>query len=498
MSRSDHRNVLFLFTDQQRVDTLGCYGNEVCRTPAVDALAAEGTRFDQCYTPTAICTPARASLLTGVLPFEHALLANYERNVGFREELQEQHVPFSRYLLEAGYNVGLVGKWHVGKEKGPEDYGFEGIHYPGWHNPVQHPDYESYLEEHSLPPFTLSQETEMRGTFPNGQPANLLAAVVDQPVEATFEYYLAEKTIERLREYARSEQEDGTPFYLACHFFGPHLPYLIPRKYYDLYDPADVELPASMAENFSGKPEVQRHYSSHWAFDSFTPEEWRKLIAIYWGYATLVDEQISRILQAVDELGLSDDTAVMFSADHGEFTGAHRLNDKGPAMYDDIYHIPLIVRVPDGPKGRVERKFVTLTDFTPTFLDLAGVSPPAHFHGRSLLPLVRGEEISDWPQEVTAEFHGHHFPYPQRMIRTERYKLVVSPSDINELYDLQEDPHELINRYEHPEMADVRRALMGRLYGLLEARGDNFYHWMTSMYEVGEKAYDVSLSQFED
>src|SRR5215211_3303270 len=495
MNDEQRHNVLFLFTDQQRLDTLGCYGNEVCRTPAVDSLATEGVRFDQCYTPTAICTPARASLLTGLLPFEHALLANYERNVGFREDLQEQHTPFSRYLLEAGYRVGLVGKWHVSKEKGPEEHGFEGLHYPGWHNPVNHPDYKAYLEQRRLPKFSL--RTEVRGTFPNGQPGNLLAGVLNQPTEATFEYYLAERTIERLHRYAKGYEDGNQPFYLACHWFGPHLPYLIPEGYYDLYDPKDVELPASITETFAYKPLVQKHYSAHWAFDSFTRDEWRKLIAVYWGYVTLIDEQVYRVVRAVEDLGLWESTAIIFGTDHGEFTGSHRLNDKGPAMYDDTYRIPLLVRVPGAPRGRVEGRFATLTDLTPTFLDLAAVPVPPHLHGRSLMPLVRGEEIPSWPQEVTAEFHGHHFPYAQRMIRTGRYKLVVSPADVNELYDLEVDPHELINRYEDRELAEVRRELMSRLYRLLEERGDNFYHWMTSMFDVGAKTYDASLSQFE-
>ncbi|MGN6812961.1 MAG: sulfatase-like hydrolase/transferase [Thermomicrobiales bacterium] len=495
MTTSQRQNILFLFTDQQRVDTLGCYGNTVCRTPALDELAAAGTRFDQCYTPTAICTPARATLLTGRLPFQHALLANFERNVGYREELDADAVPFSRYLHEAGYRVGLVGKWHVGRERGPAEYGFEGIHYPGWGNPIHHPDYEAYLAERGLPPFGL--RSEVRTTFPNGQPGNLLAGMLDQPVEATFEYFLAERTIARLRNYARGYHEQDQPFYLACHWFGPHLPYLIPQEYYDRYDPGDVALPASFAETFAGKPLVQRHYSRHWGCDGFTPDEWRKLIAVYWGYVTLIDEQVGRILAAVRDLGLWDTTAIMFSADHGEFTGAHRLEDKGPAMYDDIYHIPLLLRVPGYPEGRVESRFATLTDFTPTFLDLAGIPAPPQFAGRSLLPLARDEAAPDWPDAVIAEFHGHHFPYPQRMIRTERYKLVVNPADVNELYDLAADPAELLNQYEQPALAGVRQALLTRLYATLRARGDNFYHWMTTMFEVGGKTYDAALSDFE-
>jgi arylsulfatase A-like enzyme len=143
-------NILFLMTDQHRLDTLGCYGNPHVSTPHLDALAAAGTRFDACFTPSAICTPARASLLTGVLPFRHRLLANYERNVGYSEELSDEFVPFSRRLREVGYNVGIEGKWHVGKNRGPRDFGFDGAHYPGWHNPIGHPDYRAWLARQEI------------------------------------------------------------------------------------------------------------------------------------------------------------------------------------------------------------------------------------------------------------------------------------------------------------------------------------------------------------
>ena len=133
----------------------------------------------------------------------------------------------------------------------------------------------------------------------------------------------------------------------------------------------------------------------------------------------------------------------------------------------------------------------------PTFLDLAGLEKPSQAEGESVRPFTSGEIPDNWRQEIVAEFHGHHFPYPQRMIRTERYKLVVNPGDVNELYDLEADPHELLNQYEHPELKEVRRDLMTRLYQTLRARGDNFYHWMTTMYDVGQKTYDTSLSQFD-
>jgi arylsulfatase A-like enzyme len=484
-------NILFLITDQQRVDTLGCYGNPVCRTPNVDRMAAGGVRFDQAYTPTAICTPARASLITGVMPFEHKLLANFERNVGYITELPPETVSFAHHLRRAGYNVGSVGKWHIGMERGPEEFGFDGLHYPGWGQPVQHPDYVRYLDEHGFPHFRVRDE--IRGRFPNGQPGNAIAGIYEGPVEASFPYFLATRTIEALERYAGED----APFFLACQWFGPHLPYYIPEAYAFLYDRDSVVLPAGMAETFEHKPMVQRHYSAHWTFDSFSPAQWRDLIARYWGYVTLIDEQVGRILAAVERLGLADSSVTFFTSDHGAFVGSHKMQDKGPAMYDDIYRIPLVARLPGGRAQAVEDRFVSLVDLSATFLDLAGAEIPVEYAGRSLVPLLRGDAVDEWREHIVAEFHGHHFPYPQRMIRTRTHKLIVNPADVNELYDLVADPYELTNQIDNPAYASVRRDLYRALYNDLKARGDNFYHWMTSMFEVGEDRVDASLSQYK-
>lgn len=476
-------NVLFLMTDQHRVDTLGCYGNDAVATPNLDRLAASGTRFDRWYTPTAICTPARASLLTGQAPFRHRLLANAERNVGYLEDLPPDSFSFSAALRERGYNCGLIGKWHTGTHRTAADFGFDGPDLPGWHNPVDVGDYLAYLAEHGYPEHKITEE--MRGTMPNGRPGNLLAARLQQPVEATFEAYLATRAIELLERYAADRAAAGRPFYLALNFFGPHLPYVLPDHYFDLYDPDRIELPASTAETFEGKPPVQRNYSAHWAFDTMPAAESRKLIAAYWGYVTMIDEQLGRVLDALDRLGLDQETAVFFTADHGEFTGAHRLHDKGPAMYEDIYRTPGLIRIPSGPAGQVRDEFVSLTDCTATILELAGCDPAPAVDSRSLLPLVQGEAPA-WDDHVVCEFHGHHFPYPQRMLRTDRYKLVINPDSVNELYDLDADPDELHNAYAEPALASVRDDLTARLYRLLRDRGDNFHHWMTSMYPIGD------------
>ncbi|MFC0673174.1 sulfatase-like hydrolase/transferase [Brachybacterium hainanense] len=487
-------NIFFFLTDQHRVDTLPCYGNEVVRTPWLDSLAAQGTVFDRFYTPTAICTPARASLLTGQSPFRHQLLANYERNVGYKEDLEPGHRTVSADLRARGYRVGLAGKWHVGLHRTAQDCGFDALHMHGWHNPVDLPAYQEWLAAQGLPPYRLRDE--IRGTFPNGGRGNLLAARLEQGVEATFERFLGDLAIAQLREYAQTYYRDGTPFFLATHFFGPHLPYNLPAEYFDMYDPDEVELPASIAETFLGKPPVQANYSAHWTFDTLGEETSRKLIAAYWGYVTMIDHEIGRIVEVARELGVYDDAAVFFSADHGEFTGSHRLHDKGPAMYEDIYRVPGVVRPPGGGPAQHRAEFADLIDLTATIDELAGTPPERTPDGTSLLPILRGEH-PQWRSDYVAEFHGHHFPYPQRMLVTDRYKLIVNPESVNEFYDLRADPHELTNRYGFPECRRERDAHLALLYRRLRDRGDNFYHWMTSMYPVGGVDYDTSLGSFE-
>ncbi|MEQ8677777.1 MAG: sulfatase-like hydrolase/transferase [Aggregatilineales bacterium] len=474
-------NVLLITTDQHRRDTLGCYGSDICETPHIDRLATEGRRFDHAYTMTAICTPARASLLTGYAPFRHKLLANFERNVGYATELSAETRMIPSYL--EGYRCVNVGKWHVGQQRGPQDFGFRGEHYEGWHQPYQHPDYRRYLTEKNLPEFSVHDE--VRGTFPNGQPGIPLMGVHDAPVEATFCHYLTTRTIEQL------DNVDDNPFFIACQFFGPHLPYYLPEEVLNRYDPSDVKPHPSMAETFAGKPNVQRYYNQHWALDTLPWETWQRMIAAYWGYVNLLDEQVGRLLDALERNGLVDDTVVIFTSDHGGFVGNHRLADKGPAMYDDIYRIPLIVRDPHSSHaGTASDAMVSLIDVMPTILDIAGVQIPDDLDAHSLLPLIRDPNAvgRDW---ITAEFHGHHFPYPQRMIRTHQHKLIISPADMNELYDMEADPYELTNLYDHPNYATVQQRLMGQLYRHLIAVDDNFHHWMPTMYTFDAETQNV-------
>jgi arylsulfatase A-like enzyme len=455
----DIDNVLFVFTDQQRQDSLGCYGNEFVETPHVDRLAAEGVRFDNGYTPTAICTPARAALVSGEYPFKNGVTSNG----GNWPQLLERD-PYPALLRDAGYNVGLSGKWHLGTP--PSEFGFDGPHIPTWHQVYDHDDYLAYLEENDLPPINTDEFEEV---FPEGGEEYQSGAVDPRPVEASYPYYIAERAIEQLGEYVEEYDADDRPFYQSVHFFGPHNPYYLPQEYFDLYDYRDVDLPESaVKETFRDKPSHQRLLEDD-ALKEFPTDDWKRILAAYHGFVSLIDAQVGRLLDALEEFGVNEDTAVVFTADHGSYATAHKFLDKGATMYEDIYNVPFVARGL-GREDEADDRFVSLLDLAPTFLDIADAPIPDAYDGRSLFEL--NDPNPDWREAITTEFHGHALPYEQRMIRMGDHKLVVNTAHTNELYDLTEDPDELVNLVDSCEHEEIRERLMAELSSRLEERGD--------------------------
>ncbi|OKL48424.1 sulfatase [Boudabousia liubingyangii] len=490
------KNVLVIMTDQHRVDTIGCLGNEHAQTPNLDRMGEEGFAFTNCFTPTAICTPARASLITGKIPLKHQVVANPEWNIAYQCDFKEGEWTYTQELRDHGYNVGIVGKYHVGNIL-PDAYGMDDDSFFGAINPVANERYVQWLKDNNLPP--VKAHDFWQGKLPGDRPGHVIAARLEQPEEATFERFIADTAIERLKQYAKDWKENGKPFSLDVHFFGPHLPYFLPDKWFDLIDPNVVEIPANFGDTLEGKPQVQSNYATYWSTSSFSNEQWKKLIAIYWGYVAMIDFEIGRIMDAAKELGVLDDTAVFFTADHGEFTGSHRMNDKGPAMYDDIYNVPFIAHIPGVSKvGRCD-KFVSLLDLPATVMDIAGLDTSLVEDGRSIVDLTRGEDVPDWREDIVCEFHGHHFPLQQRMLRTHDFKLVVSHEGINELYDLRYDPYEMTNVYNAPAYRDIRADLSKNLYYQLMERGDEtFAKWMNAMTDYDVPLGGTSKSDWDD
>ena len=205
-----------------------------------------------------------------------------------------------RILAEAGYRCANIGKWHVDDEFGPEQFGFEGTHYPGWEPTLDHPEYLEYLSNNGYPGFRCRDRVFLRQ--PSGRRSGILAGIYDGPAEGTFDGFVAHKAAAKLEEFAEDYHRSGKPFLMFCNFFGPHLPYLLPAEFAGMYDPDSVPRPPSFDETFAGKPTVQPSYSRYWGADRFDWPAWQRLIAMYWGYVTMLDGFVGRLLAKLDEL----------------------------------------------------------------------------------------------------------------------------------------------------------------------------------------------------
>ncbi|MGH2356353.1 MAG: sulfatase-like hydrolase/transferase [Chloroflexota bacterium] len=497
-------NVLVLMVDQQRADSLGAYGGfgaQVCRTPRLDRLAAEGTRFERAYTSSPLCSPARASLLTGLWPTHHGMIFNsLGRDGDFRQRarLPDDMPVMGRLLRDAGYRTAYIGKWHVGKEGDIRRLGFD-----------------------EGPPSTESRAPGVPspGAYPLVDPVRrrwlrdptVYSAVTTADGEAYREIWLARRAQEWLRRHAAERR--GEPFLCFLSTPGPHWPCVVPERYAARYDWRDVPLPGNVRDTLEGKPAAQRVYRDE-AGESGTlsDDEWRKCLARYYAFVTLIDDAFGDVLDTLDEIGAARDTIVVYLADHGDIMGAHGLFDKGPFMYEETTRIPLIVRWPGRvPAGQVVTPFVHTIDLLPTLLEAAGLPRPrspygrggsqvaagpqgaatagtpasteeaGEMDGRSLWPLMRGETPPDWPDDAYGQFHGHGASrglYDVRMLRTERHKLVYYPHDVDELYDTVADPWELTNLADLPEHQAVRDDLQARLVARMHQADDPLWHWM--------------------
>ncbi|MCD6520082.1 MAG: sulfatase-like hydrolase/transferase [Anaerolineae bacterium] len=479
MAASERLNILLIVNDQHRYDTLGCYGAPICRTPHIDALAARGVRFDAAYTPTSPCSPARAALFTGLYPHKNHVLYN---GLVLNPEVPN----LASELQKASYNLGYAGKWHVDRAHVPSEYGFEGKDFPGYgyppgggvieglrfggarREPIPH--YPEYLKAHGYEPPKVLEAFYGDNA---GKLNQEMYALQSGSLETTFEYMVSEFAIELLRKFQGDYEREGKPFFLCVNFWGPHTPCLLPEEYYYMYPPEDIPEEPSFTETWDRKPRVQELYERFWGLSSGGWRSWREIIARYWGYVTMLDHLAGRIIDELEALGLAKNTVVIFTTDHGDMMGAHRLIEKGPFMYEQCYRLPLVIAHPacEAP-GSVCEEFVYLHDLYPTFLEIAGLEPPAVPDSQSILENILGRPTPTGRESVYSVFHRQIFSFEQRMVRTRRYKFVFNASDFGELYDLQNDPWEMRNIADLPETKEIQEELMEMMRAHMVRLGD--------------------------
>ena len=462
---NDRPNILWICTDQQRFDTLGCYGNGFVRTPNLDRLAETGALFEHAFSQSPVCTPSRASFLTG----------RYPRTCRTRQngaDIPAPEVLVTRILADAGYVCGLSGKLHLSTcnpsacetmERRIDD-GYAEFHWShhsggGWGT---HNAYWRWLAEkgHS---FERRSHPETRWvTF--GPPADLHQTT-----------WCAEKAC----DFIRARAGDGKPWLFSVNSFDPHHPFDAPeetiRRYMDRLD--EIPLPNYVEGELSDKPVWQQvdhegayGHNEDMGYDKMSEREHRLVRASYWAMCDLIDEQVGRMLETLHQTGQLDNTIVIYTSDHGEMLGDHGIYLKGPYFYEPAIHVPLIVSWPGKVRARQSSALVELVDLPQTLLDAAGLAHHPGMQGRSLWSMLTGEKSAEHHRkDVYCEYYNampwHQEPTAQAtMVRTTDHKIVLDHAhSTGELYDLIEDPAETTNRWHDPEYADVKSEMLVRL-----------------------------------
>lgn len=482
-------NILLITSDQQHYDTLG-FANPLIKTPALDRLAREGTNHTRAYCPNPTCTPTRASILSGQYPSVHGAWS-----IGVKTP--ENTLTVGELLAKEGYDTTLVGKAHFQPLKStPEEesvecqptvrdldfwrnfeqtycpwYGFDhvetarnhaheahvGGHYAVWMEDQGFKDWKS----HYLRP---GHEREDAPNFPNG------------PWSLPEQYHYTPWTAQRTIAHIERCHEEDKPFFMWSSFHDPHPPYLVPEPWASMYDPKDMPIgkldPAEVEfmcpfvkETLKEKPNFsdfmdQGGYGNHGLSSHLhDDEQLRKNMAIYYGMTSFMDHHIGKILDKLDDLGIADNTIVVFTTDHGHFLGQHGLVAKA-FMYEDNVRIPFITRWPGHiPAGRTDAALQSLVDLAPSFLEAAGVEIPGRMQGVSQLPVWTGE-AEKARDSVFVEHRHQKKNFNIRTFINERYKLTIyKDRAYGELFDLQEDPGEFHNRWDDPDYQTIKAKL---------------------------------------
>ena len=481
---SSKPNILVILTDQQRRDSLAVYGNSWIDAPNLNALGERSFVFENAYVTQPVCTPSRASIMTGLYPQTTGLIGNGIPIGDATRTIAE--------MVSEDYLCAYYGKWHLGNDIIPQ-HGFEEwISIEDWHigssvtgrkeYRFKDADYNVWLRSKGVDP-------------PHGQSYESWAATANLREELTQAAYVGEGGARFIREHLDSQHGDR-PFLLVTSFFEPHPPYTGPLN--GLYDPASLPVgPAFLMRPETGSL-VNRLRADYYLagglnplgveggdiHDTRTEEGWRRLRAQYYANVTLVDRNVGKIMRALEESGQARNTIIVFTSEHGEMAGDHGMLEKR-TMYEEATRVPLFVHVPWlRGEGKTIPGSVSLVDLSPTLLDLAGDEIPEHVEGKSLLPVLVGDRtLSD--NDVFLQWNGYGdrdlgSPSINRMVTapwrsvvtSDRWKLNLSAADQCELYDLNTDPHEMRNLFDEPDHRDRVREMAARVRVWMHEVGD--------------------------
>lgn len=431
------QNVLLLMSDDLAAH-LRCYGHPQAKTPHLDALAARGVLFERAYCQFPHCNPSRSSLLTGLRP-------NTTRVTNNEDNLYE-NIPgvmtLPRLFREHGYATARCGKiFHLGVPSGLESMD----------DPKAWDFGTPFKDERPYPPARAS-EVKVKAGNKQGIPWNENTAADDDLVDGSF----AKTAIDWLEK-----RDSSKPFFLSVGFHRPHLPLVAPAKYFDLYPFDQIMVPEQPADDEADIPLPARSAAVPGYDVTATPEQRRAAIRGYLACVSYVDAQAGRVLAALDRLKLTDNTIIIFAADHGWHLGEHNLWHKR-SLFEESTRVPFLIVAPSAKaNGHRSASLVELLDIFPTLCDLTGVPVPANLQGQSLRPILNDHSFKLHDAAFTQARRGPNAEFWGRTVRTARWRCTEWDEGKNglELYDHDTDPHEFTNLAQNPDYAPILRQL---------------------------------------
>lgn len=475
--RASRPNILIFMTDQEQADVLS--PAHPCQTPNATRLAQEGVLFRRAFCPSPHCCPSRASFFSGLYPSRHGVYNNVSNPTAIHRALNAGVTTFGEWLRPAGYNLAYAGKWHVTDEEDPSDRGWQDLFVTARKGSFMH---RSAAQWQEMAPQTEAKAPRARGEIVRPGWGNLqlyksYPTTGPKGYEDSGDAKIVNSALEALPRLAQQRDENAAPWCLYVGVNGPHDPFFVPQRFLEMYDPKEIPLPPNFRDDMADKPRVyQRMRRQFW--DQLSDDEVRESIAHYWAYCSMEDALFGEVLEALEATGQAQSTLVLRLSDHGEYGGAHGLYCKGVPAFREAYHIPCIARWPQGivNPGREVDEFVTLADFAPTFGELGGADVPENLSGRSIAPFLCDETPDDWPDATYTQLNGVELYYTQRAVVTKEWKYVYNGFDFDELYDLQNDPHEMTNVAERPEFQEIKRDLVRRMWRFASKEDDIIFN----------------------
>ena len=453
----NHPNILMFLPDAIPASVVR--PGSQCLVPNFDRLAARGLRFDRCYTTTPICSPARASLMTGLLPHNHGVLQVEHCVDDDQCCLRTQHAHWAQRLSDAGYHTGYFGKWHIERTNRLEDFGWQ----------VNGCDQVAAQRKHGegvaavgdlLDDAVLARYLEEPGGY-----NRVLRCAVTNASPETRQFGL---TTDRALAFLDKSIDSAAPWACCVSFAEPNTPTIAGSEAFARYDVNAIELPENIADDLSDRPALYRRQREIWK--NVTSHEWREQRAVYFALISELDQQFGRLLERLEASGAIENTVVIVLSDHGRYLGAHSFDNHNFGAFEEIYNVPLIMAGPGIAAGQAVNACVGIADLCPTILQLSGAEVIDVPDSRSFAHLLSDPTADTGP--AYGENHGCRFTVQQRILWDGDWKFVFNGFDFDELYNLAADPHETRNLAGDPAHAERMRDMMTMIWRLMHDTDD--------------------------